>query len=234
MRVGIIQPNYIPWRGYFDFTADCDLFILLDDAQYTDRDWRNRNAIKTPKGLTWLTVSLRDKSRAMKINEVTIDWSEDWAGRQLNLLRENYRAAPFYGPTIGRFKAILDERHARLVDLDTALIRWIMTELGITTPLRMASDLNAVGQKDEKLIALVKAVGGNIYLSGPSAENYIDPARFAAANIALEYKVYDYAPYPQLWGNFVGGVSVLDLMMNLGPEAKNHLRSHSPNRRVQL
>lgn len=229
MRVGIIQSNYVPWRGYFDFIDDCDVFILFDDVQYTDRDWRNRNKLKTPQGPVWITVSLQGGARDRLVQDVVIDWQTDWAARHLNLLRQHYGTAPHHAEIAAEVAEIFARRPARLSELNHALIARANARLGITTPLIDAVSLPGRGRKTERLISLVEAVGGTSYLSGPAAQSYLDLDAFREAGIGLEYKSYDYEPYPQLWGAFEGGVSVLDLLMNTGPDARRFLKSRTPN-----
>jgi hypothetical protein len=232
MRVGIIQSNYVPWRGYFDFIDDVDVFIVFDDVQYTDRDWRNRNRLKTPRGLEWISVSVHQSSRDQLIQDIPINRDINWAERHLNLLRENYRDAPHYAAVSEEFSAILVRHHARLSELNLDLMTWVMARLGIKTRLVDAATLPGRGRKSERLISLVQAVGGTTYLSGPSAAAYLDPSEFERAGITVEYKSYDYEPYPQLWGTFEGAVSTLDLLINTGPEARRLFKSQSPNRRT--
>ncbi len=98
MKVGIIQSNFLPWRGYFDFIREVDLFIIHDDLQYTKGDWRNRNKIKTPRGLEWITVPVNYKTTSQLIEETTIDYSTRWAQKMLNCIREVYRQAPYFEP----------------------------------------------------------------------------------------------------------------------------------------
>jgi hypothetical protein len=233
-RVGIIQSCYVPWRGYFDFIDDVDAFILLDNVQYTTRDWRNRNKIKTRNGTAWITVSVLQTSRDQLIQDIPIDWSVDWAGHHLNLLRENYRDAPAYAEVAGEFAALLEQKPPMLSALNRLLLEWAMGRCAITTPLFDASALPCQGRQTERLISLVQAVEGTTYLSGPAAADYIDVADFDRAGIALEYKSYDYEPYPQLWGAFEGGVSILDLLMMTGADAHRHIRSRTPNRRMTV
>lgn len=231
-RVAIVQSNYVPWRGYFDLIDDCDIFVVFDDVQYTDRDWRNRNTLKTPRGLEWISVSVTHRSRGQLIQDIPIDWNVDWAGRHLNLLRQNYRDAPWYAEIVGEFADIIARKPQMLSELNVALMNWVMGRCNIKTRLIDAATLSGTGRKTERLLSLVKAVGGSVYLSGPSAEAYLDVSTFAEAGIAVEFKSYDYAPYPQLWGGFKGGVSVLDLLMNTGPDARNFLKSQTSNRRA--
>jgi hypothetical protein len=228
----ILQPNYVPWRGYFDMMDDVDVFVLLDDVQYTDRDWRNRNRIKARVGLRWITVPVHAAYTRDRISEVRIANEEPWRDGHLRQIADAYRDAPHLEPARSEFAAILARGHELLVDLDLDLLVWAKERLGIATPILRSSDLPSAGTKTAKLIDLLRAVDATAYLSGPSAEAYIDHAMFATAGISLAYKRYDYTPYPQLWGPFEGGVSVLDLLFNTGPEASAHLKSLAPHRTV--
>ncbi len=228
-RVAILQSNYVPWRGYFDLMDDVDVFIVYDEVQYTKNDWRNRNRLKTRSGLTWLTVPVRRDGLDTRIDEARLDWTRDWTEKHRNQLAEAYREAPHWEPVASEFFGIIGKRHDRLSDLNLELMRWAAGRLGIATEIVRSTDLPGNGGKTGRLVGLVRAVGGTSYLSGPAARSYLDPDAFARAGIGVEYKSYDYAPYPQLWGEFEGAVSVLDLLLNTGPEARRHLKSRTPN-----
>lgn len=232
MRVGIIQSNYIPWRGYFDFIDDVDVFAIYDDVQFERRSWRSRNLIKTRAGPKWLTASVRKGDRSQSVEQTELTYEPDWRGDHLALLKANYQSAPFYARYMPSFAEILERRFEFLSPLNETLMRWIMAELAIKTPIVRSSAFGLQGRKTERLIDLVRKIGGKTYLSGPSASAYIDEEMFVDAGIALEYKTYDYAPYPQLWGPFDGAVSVLDLLFNVGPDARDFLKSATPSRRV--
>jgi len=231
-RVGILQSNYIPWRGYFDLIDDCDIFIVYDEVQYTKSDWRNRNKLKTPKGANWITVPVQRTGLSTRIDEALIDWTKDWTQRHIALVSENYRDAPHFSKIAAGFFGHLTRQHERLSQLNFDLTTWLADRLDIKTEFRSSSGLGVPGGKTERLISLVKAVGGTTYLSGPAAESYLDVEAFRRAGLGLEYKTYDYEPYPQLWGPFEGAVSILDLLMNTGPEARRFLKSRSPRLRV--
>jgi hypothetical protein len=233
MRVGIIQPNFLPWRGYFDFIRSVDLFIFLDDVQYTRRDWRSRNRIKTPQGTQWLSVPVHDDGRRTLVREARIDHGRDWRHKHLGSWQANYGDAPHYATIKPLLHEIYAHEDERLVDLTMRTTRLLCGALGITTPLRAASDFAVPGAATDKLIGLLLACGATHYLSGPSAEDYLDKTRFAHCGITLQYKTYDYPPYPQLWGDFEGSVSVLDLLANCGPSAPKYLHSQSPDRRIE-
>lgn len=105
-RIAILQSNYIPWKGYFDMIAAVDEFILYDDMQYTRRDWRNRNQIKTPQGVQWLTVPVRVKGKYdQTIRETEID-GIDWAGTHWKIIAQNYRRAPRFEEVAAVFEPL--------------------------------------------------------------------------------------------------------------------------------
>lgn len=229
MRVGVIQPSFIPWRGFFDFIASVDIFIFHDDLQYTKGDWRNRNRIKTPQGCTWLTVPVSYNKTTQLISETAIDDSTNWRQRHFNQWHANYHKAPFYNDVIGLLGDMGGDANLTISQLDIHLIRSICAYLGINTPMVMSSELGVKGAKTDRLINLLRAVGGQIYLSGPSAEAYLEKDKFQESGITLEFKSYVYDAYPQLWGGFEGAVTVLDLIANCGPRSTGLIRSTTPD-----
>lgn len=229
MRVGVIQSSFIPWRGYFDFIASVDLFIFHDDLQYTKGDWRNRNRIKTPQGTKWLTVPVSYHKTSQLICETSIDNSTNWRRSHLNQWRANYDKTKYFEDALHLLEAIGEPDDLTISQLNIRLIHAICAYLGIHTPMMLSSELNLQGTKTERLIHMMNAVGGKIYLSGPSADAYLDKDLFKRNGIRLEYKSYEYDAYPQLWGAFDGAVTVLDLIANTGSDAQKLLKSRLPN-----
>ncbi|MGA1859721.1 WbqC family protein [Azospirillum sp. 11R-A] len=229
MRVGIIQPNYLPWRGYMDFIRQVDLFLLFDDVQYTRRDWRNRSRIKTAQGWHWLTVPVRHPARDQRIFEVEITYEVEWRSAHMAQIDAWYRKAPFYPLYRDELAELLAAEPRTLLELNHSACLWLMRLLDIRTPVRLASELGAQGRKTDRLLDLLRKVGATSYLSGPAAKDYIEVAKFHDVGIGLEYKTYDYADYPQQWGPFQPGLSVIDLLMNVGPGAKEHIASRRAN-----
>lgn len=223
--VGIIQPNYIPWRGYFDFIRRVDVFIFLDDAQYTKRDWRNRNRIRTRDGKTiFLTVPVKH-NRGQMILETRIDPSSNWAENHLATLKQSYAKTTHYNDYIDRLSQIYRLGHEFISDLDIDLTKEIAHWLGIETDFLRSSELESGGRKDEKLISLVRAVGGDAYLSGPAAKAYLQPDLWADAGIDLAFIEYpNYAPYRQVSDPYDPAVSILDLLFAVGPNAMQYIR----------
>lgn len=232
MKVGIIQSNYLPWRGYFDFIASVDLFVVHDDLQYTKGDWRNRNRIKTPQGSRWITVPVHYTHTGQRICDTVIDRSTDWAGFHRRLLRQNYAGTP----GLERIEALLapldDANLETLSALNLRLIRNICDELGIGTPIVLSSEFAVQGRKTERLIEILRATGATTYLSGPAADAYLDRNLLHEANVALEYKSYDYPPYDQPWPPFDPAVSIVDLIACTGSSARDYLRSMTSDRRI--
>ena len=229
MRAGIIQSNYIPWRGYFDFIDSVDLFVFHDDLQYTKGDWRNRNKIKTPQGLRWLSVPVHYRNTSQLICETEIDYSQNWRASHINKFKNSYQKAPFFEDALELLEEGLVHADPTISQLNIRLVRLVCDYLQITTPLVMSSDFGVTGAATERVINLLESAGASVYLSGSSAEDYLDESLFCEHDISLEYKTYDYPPYPQLWGEFVGTVTALDLIANTGPEARRFLKSTTPN-----
>ena len=225
-KIAISQSNYIPWKGYFDMIAAVDEFILYDDMQYTRRDWRNRNRIKTPQGLQWLTVPVRVKGRfQQKIRDTAID-GHDWAGTHWRALCLNYRRAPHFDAIARWLEPLyLAQDHSHLSSLNRSLIEAICRYLGIGTLIRCSSDYTLIPGRTERLADLCLQAGASDYLSGPAARDYLDEAVLREQGIALHWFDYGgYPPYPQQWGTFNHAVTILDLLFNCGPEAARYMR----------
>jgi hypothetical protein len=225
-RVAILQSNYIPWKGYFDLIRTVDEFILYDDMQYTRRDWRNRNRIKTSRGLEWLTVPVKVKGRYYQtIRETELDGSQ-WALDHWRTLLSNYGRAPFFSRLAGELEALyLDRQYTHLSQLNRTLIEWVCSKLGISTLITDSSAYELVDGKTERLLEICRQAGATEYLSGPAAADYLEISLFEAAGLRVRFFDYTgYPPYPQLWGEFEHGVTILDLLLNCGPEAAAYLR----------
>ena len=219
MKVGILQSNFLPWRGYFDFIRETDLFILHDDLQFTKGDWRNRNKIKTPRGVAWITVPVHYRHTSQSIEETSIDYSVPWVHKMLNRIRESYRRAPCFEPYFSELADLLIQPAASISDLNLRLINWVCSKLEIDTPIKMSRGYKPQGAKTERLIGILQQVKATTYLSGPAAKVYLLPELFNQAGIQLEYKQYEYPEYDQLYPPFESKVSVIDLLFMKGKNA---------------
>jgi len=225
MKVVILQPSYIPWRGYFDQIRRADLFIFYDDVQYDKHGWRNRNQIKTAQGKQWLTIPVHSKgaTEGALIKDVTIDWSKPWAKSHLKTLTIAYNKAPHFADYKNWLEEVFARRDEKLADFTIGLTVELSRELNFPAEFLRSSTLSGInGQKTERLIQILRRVGATHYLSGPSARDYIQPQLFEEAGIALEYAEYNYPPYPQLYPPFDTYVSILDLLFMTGADAKKY------------
>lgn len=225
-KIAILQSNYIPWKGYFDMIAAVDEFILYDDMQYTRRDWRNRNQIKTPQGIQWLTVPVSVKGKYHQtIRETEIDGT-DWAAAHWRTLQQNYRRAPHFAEIAQWLEPLyLQESYTHLSQLNRRLIEAICRYLSIKTTISNSWDYTLQDGKTERLVDLCVKAGGSEYISGPAARDYIDEGLFSAAGIKLSWFDYaGYPEYPQMWGEFAHGVTILDLLFNCGRDAPRYMR----------
>ena len=230
MNVVILQPSYIPWRGYFDQIRRADLFVFYDDVQYDKHGWRNRNQIKTAQGKQWLTIPVHSKgvTEGIPINQVRMDWSKPWAKGHLKALTFAYKKSPRFASYARWLDSVYGRRDDLLADFTIWLTTEIAREIGIThTQFMRSSEIpNITGQKTERLIQLLQHVGAKHYISGPTARAYIESEKFDAAGIMLEYIEYDYSEYPQLYPPYDPNVSILDLMFMTGDRACEYFPSN--------
>ncbi|MEO5887715.1 MAG: WbqC family protein [Anaerolineales bacterium] len=227
MNVVILQPSYIPWRGYFDQIRRADLFIFYDDVQYDKHGWRNRNQIKTVQGKQWLTIPVHSQgvTEGIPINQVKMDWSKPWVKNHLKALTFAYKRSPHFDSYAPWLDSVYARRDAFLADFTIWLTIEIAREIGIThTQFMRSSEIpNIAGQKTERLIRILQQVGAKHYISGPTAKAYMESERFDAAGITLEYIEYNYSEYPQLYPPYDPNVSILDLMFMTGRDAMQYI-----------
>lgn len=220
MRLVVLQPGYLPWLGFFDQLAKSDVFVLYDDVQFDKHGWRNRNRIKTRDGPMWLTVPVRTKGLGKPRNdEVEIDPTQHWAGKHLQALRTWYGKAPYFDAVFPPIEEVLSRPWTRLLDLDRAMMDALARSLGLERRVVLASELGIGGRQTERLVAICRLLGADRYLTGDAARSYLDEGKFQEAGVVVEWHGYRHPRYRQLHGDFVPYLSVVDLMMNHGPES---------------
>ncbi|MGO4170873.1 WbqC family protein [Bosea sp. TAF32] len=224
-RVAIIQSSYIPWRGFFAAVALCDTFVFFDSVQFTRRDWRTRNAIKTSQGVHWLSVPIMQKGNFhAPIDGVRIA-DPNWWRTHLKSIEVAYRRAPHFDdifPFVRQlFESVADL--PTLSDVNQTMTTALCRALRIET--RFVRDIDLLPREDmaamrptERLVKLSAVAGARAYLSGPSAKSYLDEGEFHALGIRVEWMDYSRfgEPYPQIWGAFAPAVSIVDTLLNLG------------------
>jgi WbqC-like protein family len=224
----VLQPSYLPWRGYFDLVDRADVFVFYDDVQYDKHGWRNRNRIKTAHGPAWITVPVHSRGAVetgTPIAAIEVDHRRDWVRSHLETLRHAYGRQPFYARYAPLLATVLEKRHARLADLTIELTIAVARELGSTARFVRSSELPVQGSKNDRLLDVLGRIGATRYISGPSARAYIAPERFAEAGIVLEFITYDYPEYAQPHPPYDPAVSIVDALFALGPTAIDNIRA---------
>lgn len=223
--VAILQSNYIPWKGYFDLIAAADEFIFYDEAQYTKNDWRNRNRLKTPQGLAWLTIPVRQERLGQKISETRVA-NANWGIKHWQTLQQHYSRAPYFHCYREGLEALYQAPGSEFLSaINYRFIELICGWLGISTPLSRVSDYAIGDGQTERLVQLVQAAGGTECLTGPAAKAYLREDLFTTAGLQVRWMDYGgYPTYPQRHGPFAHGVSILDLLFHTGPEAPRYMK----------
>jgi hypothetical protein len=223
ISAAIMQPNYIPWRGYFDLISRVDKFVFFDDVQYTTKDWRNRNKIKTKEGDLWLTVPVKTTGRmGQLISEVEIDNSTEWQKKHFNSIVWNYRKAPFFKDYELLLESIyLLRRWELLVDLNIESTKLISRALNINVEWYRSSELAVDGDKNgERAINICQKIGADSFINGPTARAFINEELFNKNKIKNQYIEYKYQNYSQQFDNFSSSVSILDVLFNCGVDSQ--------------
>lgn len=229
MRVAICQPTYLPWLGYFDLIDQVDAFVLLDTVQFDKRSWQQRNRVKTPHGLEWLTVPVVSRGRYdQKIRDVEI-LDTGFVRTHLRTIEVNYSPAPYFRPFFSDFSSILSkiESGTRLGQMNFRLLEWLVARIGIRTPLLLASSLNEVGKRTELLANICRQLGASQYLSPIGSAGYLleDLSVMSEAGIETFFHHYIHPEYGQRFPPFVPFASVIDLILNEGDRALDIIRS---------
>jgi len=237
MKLGALQPGYLPWLGFFDQIARCDVFILYDDLPYRKDTWRNRNRIRTPQGWCWLSVPVHNDGLLQKtIREVEIREERQWRRRHWRALQCNYARAPFFPAYEAFFAKLYEQRWRFLIDLNVAIIRYIVEVLGLQTRLVISSETGLereflgvrtrVRDPTGRIAFLCQRLGADCFLEGALGRTFMEPARLTPVGITMEFHDYrhpryrqQFSHYAQLCGGFIPYLSVIDLLFNHGPES---------------
>lgn len=226
-KILITQSNYIPWKGYFDAMNLVDEVILYDSVQFTKRDWRNRNLIKSSKGLKWLTIPVDVKGKFhQSIFETKIS-NIDWNRKHWDIIKQNYSKSPYFG----EYKDLIEDLYLGCKEQFLSIINYrfltaINKILEVDTPIKFSSEFELVEGRTNRLVDICKKNTATDYFTGPSAKNYIDESLFLDENINLHYlDNSNYPDYDQLYEPFNHGVTILDLIFNTGPNAKKFMKT---------
>ncbi len=234
MTAVILQPSYLPWRGYFHLMQRADVFVHYDDVQYTRQDWRSRNRIRIPGGAEWLTIPVENAgflTNRLLIKDARVHWGKQWNRSHRDRIVRSYARAPHFARYFPALDEILSSREELLVAYTIPLVERLAAALGIGSVRTVQSSELGVEDDDptERLVRICTELGADRYLSGPSARDYLDEARFARAGVALEYMEYRYPAYRQIDETYDPGVSVIDLLFMTGEQAPDYIWGERAN-----
>ncbi|UCG77524.1 MAG: WbqC family protein [Nitrospirota bacterium] len=221
-RIAIIQPGYLPWLGYFEQIIRSDVFVYLDDVQFTKSDWRNRNRIKTKDGVQWLTVPVVSDF-GKHINQTVIADRSKWQRKHLQALRTWYNKARYFEDYFDEVGALISKQWKYISDLDIGLTDWIIDKLSLDVKVHISSDLQVKEvDKQLRIIEICNRLGCDHFYEGKKGMDYIDTSLFDRNGITVEFQDYAHPVYDQLWAKeqgFISHLSVIDLLLNHGKES---------------
>lgn len=226
MIYSVHQPQYLPWLGFFDKVNKSDCFVFLDDVQYKSREFQNRNKIRTKDGWVWLTVPVLDR-RGIKIKDLLIDDSKDWTSTHMKSLQSWYARAPYFDKHFDFFQSLYAAPWKRLVDVNVAVIKYVLKALAIEKQIYFESALGAGGEKTQRIVNIGKKIGGDVYLSGAGGRDYLDEEILKKSGIRLEYQDYAHPVYRQQFmkdkEDFMPYLSIVDFLFNEGDACRKVL-----------
>lgn len=227
MIVSIHQPDYLPWLGFFDKISLCDVFVLLDNVQFSKNYFTNRNKIRTSQEWTWLTVPVLTKGKSdQKIDEVKINNISEkrWAEKQWKSIEQNYRKAPFFSEHADFFYQLYSKEWDSLTELNKTIIYYLVDAFGIKTRICEVAEIGAKGNGTGLLFDICQALGANTYLSGAFGKEYLDETLFTNHGIKVIYQEFLHPEYKQVFEPFIPNMSAIDLIFNYGNQSLQILR----------
>ena len=222
-NVMIRQPGYMPNLGFFKKIQSSDIFVFLDDVQFSKDSFDNRNQIKTNFGSEWITVPLNRPVFEKKFNEVSISYKTNWIKEHCNMIFENYKSTPYFSSYWYEIEKILNYKHKLLIQLNFELIKYFIKTLDIHTKTVKSSELSITKIKTERLIEICLKLSATCYISGIGGKDYLDESLFENAKIKLIYENFVHPKYTQVHGDFIKNMSIIDLLLNEGHKSKKIL-----------
>lgn len=235
MRICIMQPGYLPWLGFFELMARCELFVILDDVPFTKRDWRSRNRIRTKQGWIWLTVPALSKNRrGQLISETKINNDDHWGQTHLKSLKIHYAKAPYFREYIGFFENLYSRPWKLLVDLDIAIISFLAETMNIKTPMVRSSELGIQDVAgNEHILAICTKLQAKELYDSQGAKAFIQMPLFQKKGVRVDFQEFQHPTYRQIYTPFLPYMSAVDLLFNEGPASRSVLLGPAPKRPEQ-
>ena len=225
MIIAASQPYFAPYPGFFCKACLCESLVILDDVQFPrGTTWITRNRFKNDQGTLWLTIPVWKKGLGLqKIGAVRICHEGKWTRKHLESLKHAYRNAPFFDEHLAFLVKVFTSDYEKIVDMNLEIIRYIFETLELDTRLVLQSDLGVCGKGDRLLVDIGRQMGATVFLAQSAARKYIDGSVINKSGITIEYFAPPNLIYPQLWGNYIDNLSILDLIFNCGPKARDIL-----------
>ncbi len=229
--VVISQSMYFPWVGMLEQIKLANTFVSYDDVQFSKGSFTNRIQIKTGSGIKWLTIPLKNRKLNQRIDEILIDESKNWRIQHYELLKQSYKAAPFFSEMLEVVDRVFSQSYLNLAELSKESMKTLVEyfQLDSDTEFLNSTVLNIGGKGSSRVLEIVKVVGGNIYLTGHGAMNYLDFEKFERSKIEVRFMDYQAVPYAQMHGSFTPYVSGLDLVANCGKDGNKYICSNHLN-----
>lgn len=228
MLVAMHQLHYLPWLRYFEKIARADVFVVLDNIQFNKNGWQNRNRIKSASGAMLLTVPVQQKF-AQRLDEVRINNNLPWRRKHWHAIAQHYAHAPYFREQAPFLESVYTQEWELLNELNKAMFDYFLSSLDIKTHIVYSSDIPTTTTASERLLEIMRAVDGDAYYTGAYAtQTYLDAALFEKAGIRLVIQDWKAPRYPQLHGDFVPDLSILDLLLHCGPESLKILLEGCP------
>jgi hypothetical protein len=220
MIISANQPYFCPYPGFFYKACRSDVLVLLDEVQFPrGTTWITRNRFKNDQGFLWLTIPVWKKGLGLQqINRVRICREGRWPRKHLQSLKIAYAHAPYLGDHLAFLEEVFASPREMLIDLNLAIIRYLMDSLNLSTKLVLLSELGITARGTQLLTEISKALGASMFLGSSQARKYLDTALFEANGIELSFFTWEAPIYPQLWGDFLANLSTFDLLLNCGPK----------------
>lgn len=229
-----MQPHFLPWMGLFNQIKLCDIFVHFDDVKFPQgRSFTNRVQLKTQHGPKWLTVPVVKSTRKM-IKDVRIINGSGWKKVHLSSIQHNLSKAPHYAEIDELVSHIYSNQTESLSEFNINAIEKIARYMGLKAEFMKSSEVANDGSSSERLINIVKKLGGRIYLTGHGAKNYLNHERFEKEKISVEYIQYNFEPYDQFFGEFIPYVTIVDLLAHTGSQSHACLKSKTIDWRTFL
>jgi hypothetical protein len=234
MIIAIHQPHFLPWLGYLHRMARVDAFVLLDHVQFERRNYQNRTMIRMNNEARWVTVPVIQHSQKERIVDKQVDNRLDgpkwWSPKLFTTLRHAYAEAAFFERYAPQFRALLDTRFDRLVDLNQAGLDLLRQAFDIRTPLVKSSELAVEGARGDLILNICRALGADALLVGfGGSRGYLDEDMFARAGVRIASHQFTHPEHAQCGTNagragpFLRGLSAVDMLFNCGPKSRDLL-----------